>query len=1135
MTEYEQQLYPYVQQVKQEHERKFNLWQPIEFVFDLLSRGQYMTANTAKQFITNLKSGQPIFYGVPREIWQGLSGQEKGDWGTVLWGGQDVGGEKFQGLFPGAGQQLEKSWWGRRAKGAAALAANILLDPTTYIGFGPTGGAKGVARAYAKNAVKLEFADLAGRIAKGEVTDVSQEAIEKVLQSFVQKNKRIAVEQLVGKDWNKYMTRFYNRAYKEGLRLPAQTLRANQLSKAKEILERMPQEIKNEFYINKSFVQGGADISKLAGGLAPTGDLPTLLRHLENPQTYTGAGTRTVRFMRKEMFKGERYPSAVRMWDRAIEKIRSSKIGGVFSNAYWAVMDNPKSPVAQLKKLFNVRNPYQQMLANLSHDATAVTPLLRERYMQGWLKATEGLDEHTKQIVHNIRLDMQNGIDMAEAIKSYGLKGPELAKVQQAIPKIDMLMESMVKRYNDLVSKDPSLGKLIPDVEHYSRLAVEPEAVNIYNMPGTQLGEPKPSFARTRETTHFQQMSRERAIWQMLGVTPEDAERLVRSGATQVYQMNPDRIFATRAFAQARFEQRAALIQQMREFGVNVNQLPEDVRGLVEQGLPRMGLVRIEDPALAGYLFDSNVGEIFKRVTSIAQNDNALAGYEKLLEQYTSWWRAWATLSPGFHLRNAYSNNFTLFMKYGMTMFDPNKQLESVVGTIYGLYGEGAVAAAKKIGISEDAFRQVLNKKVGNNTIAELAEVMRARNVISRRTMGIDIPTDVESLVKMNKFNWNPLSRQFAPFKGSHEVGALIESQPRFLSALLDIDNAAKVGSAGEDAIDYAVYEAKKWFIDYGDLSPFEQKVMRKIVPFYTWLRKNVANQLTGMLEFKEMYSIVPKTLKAAKGGEVTSMPEYMKQAGYIPLWDDYKKGIVRMLWPNLPYADLNLLPVKFEQLEGGGIKPIIQPAELLADVLQSAHPIIKNMVEVVPALLGGEAYDTFLRQTLGKTQKVELGPLSRMLFSNPQVVQFLDGFLHNIGVKEGLQPKIDDRGRLTMSSPIAKLLDTNVMFLRKIQQFMDAPEYLIEAVRSAREKSSDEKDELARAEKGLQVLSFYFGVKMRNLDEISTSEREASDIFKEAEQKLIEARKQLPGYQQRSMVAIQRQLFRQKKLGAFR
>lgn len=106
MTEYEQQLYPYVQQVKQEHERKFNLWQPIEFVFDLLSRGQYMTANTAKQFITNLKSGQPIFYGVPREIWQGLSGQEKGDWGTVLWGGQDVGERSSKDFSP----EPDNSW-----------------------------------------------------------------------------------------------------------------------------------------------------------------------------------------------------------------------------------------------------------------------------------------------------------------------------------------------------------------------------------------------------------------------------------------------------------------------------------------------------------------------------------------------------------------------------------------------------------------------------------------------------------------------------------------------------------------------------------------------------------------------------------------------------------------------------------------------------------------------------------------------------------------------------------------------------------------------------------------------------------------------------------------------------------------
>jgi len=53
----------------------------------------------------------------------------------------------------------------------------------------------------------------------------------------------------------------------------------------------------------------------------------------------------------------------------------------------------------------------------------------------------------------------------------------------------------------------------------------------------------------------------------------------------------------------------------------------------------------------------------------------------------------------------------------------------------------------------------------------------------------------------------------------------------------------------------------RKFNIDYGDLTPFEQNTMRRVVPYYTWLRKNVPLQL-------EMAAMRPGRLAVAPKGQ---------------------------------------------------------------------------------------------------------------------------------------------------------------------------------------------------------------------------------------------------------------------------
>ena len=81
----------------------------------------------------------------------------------------------------------------------------------------------------------------------------------------------------------------------------------------------------------------------------------------------------------------------------------------------------------------------------------------------------------------------------------------------------------------------------------------------------------------------------------------------------------------------------------------------------------------------------------------------------------------------------------------------------------------------------------------------------------------------------------NPFSLSFAPFKWSQETGSYIESSQRFQLFLHELK---KMGGGTNrqlwaHEIEAAKFEAKKWMLDYSDLTDFERSWMRGTFPFY--------------------------------------------------------------------------------------------------------------------------------------------------------------------------------------------------------------------------------------------------------------------------------------------------------------
>ena len=130
-------------------------------------------------------------------------------------------------------------------------------------------------------------------------------------------------------------------------------------------------------------------------------------------------------------------------------------------------------------------------------------------------------------------------------------------------------------------------------------------------------------------------------------------------------------------------------------------------------------------------------------------------------------------------------------------------------------------------------------------------------------------------------------------------------------------------------SFDEAAVQVKKFYFDYFELTSFERNVMKRIIPFYTWMRKNIPLQLEMMIKNPRELARISDTMNAAAGEPISwsEQPEYIQEAGAFPLGN-----LNHYLSPNLPYSDLSRGIPNLETAKNwlSAVNPIIRaPIEL--------------------------------------------------------------------------------------------------------------------------------------------------------------------------------------------------------------
>jgi len=115
------------------------------------------------------------------------------------------------------------------------------------------------------------------------------------------------------------------------------------------------------------------------------------------------------------------------------------------------------------------------------------------------------------------------------------------------------------------------------------------------------------------------------------------------------------------------------------------------------------------------------------------------------------------------------------------------------------------------------------------------------------------------------------------------------------------------------ETFDEAARHVKKWMFDYKDLTPAERELGRRVMPFYTFLRKSVPATVTAMIKHPGRYMGVQKGKRSLEAkaesqyGPIGVVREYFDDLHAIRLPTSTKEGSPVFWSPGLSYTDLNV------------------------------------------------------------------------------------------------------------------------------------------------------------------------------------------------------------------------------------
>jgi 8-oxo-dGTP pyrophosphatase MutT (NUDIX family) len=275
--------------------------------------------------------------------------------------------------------------------------------------------------------------------------------------------------------------------------------------------------------------------------------------------------------------------------------------------------------------------------------------------------------------------------------------------------------------------------------------------------------------------------------------------------------------------------------------------------------------------------------------------------------------RGYMIMKPGFHMRNFFS---AVFMNHlaGMDWSNYRRFMRA--------YWKFQEEEAMRLGLPDKAskMRKAMRARGIDPSKVSAEHVDYVRELADSGTLGgagaqvasefVDTSSGAagKATVRIGgkKVNLlaaaNPASSQNALLKLSKTMGMATET---FVRGALGFDTLYK-GLAADEAFENVM----KFHFDYDDLSDFERNVIKKVVPFYTWTRKNMPLMMEMAARRPAVFNKYNSLKKEMEYGQDRPkiVPQWMERQGAIQTPWKFE-GESMFILPDLPFkAPMELL-----------------------------------------------------------------------------------------------------------------------------------------------------------------------------------------------------------------------------------
>ena len=452
---------------------------------------------------------------------------------------------------------------------------------------------------------------------------------------------------------------------------------------------------------------------------------------------------------------------------------------------------------------------------------------------------------------------------------------------------VDGLIKTMKKESSEMLKLEKLTGKKIGEVSGYVRHYLTPEARDWIGRGGNLFSTiPKPLRATLAS-------SNKRKI---TGAIREINTQFKLTTGSKFNFFEPDAIkaFAMRKAEHIRFINTSAFMERLKGFGMKATYKNGKLVPTFKEGVE---FLEVTTPQLKGTIFPKAIAKHMNQAQKALTDEGTLKGIVNLYDKGLAIWKGTVTgYFPAFHTRNFIGGFFNNWLA-GVKNISRYKQWDDIERGKNKLYRRG----------KNKLYKTKLGEEIKGSEIFRQGELQGVFGQAGQMDVARNVSKEIDALgAKLPKKIWN---KTLNPHSGYPRVA--MEYVENHLRGPLFLDRVLK-GDSYEEAARWVF----KYHFDYmpEGLTGFERTVMRRMIPFYVWMRNNIPLQIEQMLKQPGKYAGLEKIRKHFMGkegeAEMKDLPEWMREQFITKLPFLNKMGKSLWLQLDLPLEDVAKLPI---------------------------------------------------------------------------------------------------------------------------------------------------------------------------------------------------------------------------------